>query len=97
MLLILIVINLQMFSIKSFLVYFKKKQPKITLKASGRRVGVSERPGHRSYTTLQAVMKDILGITVSTGFPAGRVKQAGESLKKPCEEPAGQLPEAGQV
>jgi transposase len=50
--------------------------------------------GHLSYTTLQAVMKDILGITVSRGFLAKQVEQVSETLKKPYEAMAEQLPEA---
>jgi hypothetical protein len=53
---------------------------------------------HLSYITLRAVVKDILGITVSGEFLANQAARVSESLKEPCEELAGQLPEAaGQV
>jgi transposase len=50
--------------------------------------------GHMSYTTIQAVLNDIVGITVSTGLLADQIKQVSETMKKPYEELAGQLPEA---
>jgi transposase len=53
--------------------------------------------GHLSYTSIQAVLKDIAGIKVSRGFLANRVKQVSETLKKPYEQMAGQLPEGGHV
>jgi hypothetical protein len=52
---------------------------------------------HLSYTTLKAALNDILGITVSRGFLAGQVERVSESIKKPYEELAGQLPEAGHI
>jgi transposase len=50
-----------------------------------------------SYTTVQAVLKDIVGIKVSTGFLANQVRQVRETLKKPYEGLAGQLPGAEHV
>ena len=47
-----------------------------------------------SYTTVQATLKDILGIPVSTGFLAKQIEQVSETKKKPYEEPAEQLVEA---
>jgi transposase len=47
--------------------------------------------GHMSYTTIQAALKDILGIKVSTGFLANQIRQVSGTLKKPYEEAAGQL------
>jgi ppGpp synthetase/RelA/SpoT-type nucleotidyltranferase len=46
--------------------------------------------GHMSYTTIQATLKDMLGIKVSTGFLANQIRQVSQTLKKPCEEAAGQ-------
>ncbi|MDR2245371.1 MAG: IS66 family transposase, partial [Treponema sp.] len=53
--------------------------------------------GHLSYTTIQAVMKDIVGIQVSRGFLANQIARVSESLKKPYEELAEQLPDAGHL
>jgi transposase len=53
--------------------------------------------GHLSYTTLQAVLKDIVGIKVSRGFLTKEVKRVSEVLKKPYEELREQLPEAGHI
>ena len=50
--------------------------------------------GHMSYTTLQATLKDILGITVSTGFLAKHIEQVSETMKKPYEELAEQVVKA---
>ena len=50
--------------------------------------------GHMSYSSVQAVLKDIMGIKVSTGFLAKQVEQVSETLKKPYEELVEQLPEA---
>jgi hypothetical protein len=52
---------------------------------------------HLSYTTLKVFFNDIMGIRVSRGFLAGQVEAVSESLKKPYEELAGQLPEAGHI
>jgi transposase len=51
--------------------------------------------GHLSYTTIQATLNDIFGIQVSTGFLASQIGLVSESLEKPYEELAGQIPEAG--
>jgi transposase len=53
--------------------------------------------GHMSYTTIQATLKDILGIQVSRGFLANEVKQVSETLKKPYEELREHVPEAGHI
>jgi hypothetical protein len=53
--------------------------------------------GHMSYTTVQAVLKDIGGIKVSRGFLAKQVRQVSETLKGPYEGLVKQLPEAGHV
>jgi hypothetical protein len=53
--------------------------------------------GHLSYTTVQAALKDIAGIKVSTGFLAKEVKQVSESLKEPDEELTEQQSEAGHM
>jgi transposase len=53
--------------------------------------------GHMSYTTIQATLKDLLGIRVSTGFLVNQIRLVSETMKKPYEELAGQLPEAGHV
>jgi transposase len=50
--------------------------------------------GHMSYTTIQAALKDLFGIPVSTGFLINQIKLVSESLKESYEELAGQLPEA---
>jgi hypothetical protein len=47
-----------------------------------------------SYTTIQAALKDLFGIPVSTGFLVNRIKLVSESLKESYEELEGQLPEA---
>jgi transposase len=52
---------------------------------------------HLSYTTLKAALNDIMGIKVSRGFLAGQIEAVSESIKKPYEEPAEHLPEAGHV
>jgi hypothetical protein len=53
--------------------------------------------GHMSYTTIQAFLKDIAGIKVSTGFPANQIKQVSGTLEKAYEELAGQLPGSGHL
>ena len=53
--------------------------------------------GHMSYTTIQAVLEDIIGIKVSTGFLVNQIKQVSEALKEPYEKLAGQIPEAEHV
>jgi transposase len=53
--------------------------------------------GHMSYTTIQAALKDLFGIPVSTGFLVNQIKLVSESLKESYEELAGQLPEAEHI
>jgi hypothetical protein len=53
--------------------------------------------GHMSYTTVQAALKDIVGIKVSRGFLGNQVRQVSETLKEPYEGLVEQLPAVEHV